>query len=237
MDHLGEFMTSTDDKTSGKKSLAVSIYADLRSEILRCRIPPGTDLFEVELAARFQISKNPVREALGGMRQDGLVMAFPRRGHQVTPITFGDMNEHFDLRTLLEAGAAEMACDRITTDKIDKLREMTTTDYDAAEDVSLDHFILVPREFHLAIARTFGNRRLYSLLERQMNELERFFYIGALSQDVNWKTAVEHSDLVEALADRDADGARKLMIQHNAATREGLVRVLTSSRRFGSIGV
>ena len=164
-------------------------------------------------------------------------MAFPRCVYQVTPITFGDMNELFDLRTLLEAGAAEMVCDRIATHEIDDLREMATADYDAAEDVSLDHFILVNRKFHLAIARTVGNRRLYSLLERQMYELERFFYIGQLSRDVNREAAVEHSDLVEALVGRDADGARKLMIQHNTATNDGLVRVLSSLRGFGSIGV
>ncbi|MDA0339975.1 MAG: GntR family transcriptional regulator, partial [Proteobacteria bacterium] len=224
---------SCETNPSGKKSLAGSIYARLRSEILRCSIAPGTDLSEAELAARFDVSKTPVREALGALRQDGLVMAFPRRGYQVTPITFGDMNELFDLRTLLEAGAAEMACERISPREIDTLQKMATADYDVSQEVSLDHFIIVNREFHLAIARTAGNQRLFNLLERQMMELERFFYIGAQSRDVNRETAVEHSEIVAALATRDADRARKLMIKHNSATREGLVRVLSSSRKFG----
>jgi len=237
MEYLNPLTASPDEQPLSKTSLAASIYLHLRREILRCQIPPGTDLSEAELATRFQVSKTPVREALGSLRQDGLVMAFSRRGYQVTPITFGDMNELFDLRTLLEAGAAEMACERITVAEIASLRDMATAGYDVVEDVTLDRFILVNREFHLAIARTAGNQRLYSLLERQILELERFFYIGAQSRDVNRETATEHLELVEALASRDANRARTLMIQHIMATREGLVRVLSSSRRFGSIGV
>jgi DNA-binding GntR family transcriptional regulator len=44
--------------------LREEIYSTLRSEILACVLPPGMELREQELAARFEVSKSPVREAL-----------------------------------------------------------------------------------------------------------------------------------------------------------------------------
>ena len=111
MDQLARPST---DKGAKKVSLAEQVYMRLRTEILHCQLPPGTELSEAELAARFEMSKTPVREALVTLRQEGLVLTFPRRGYQVAPITFGDMNELFDLRIMLEAGAVELACQRIT---------------------------------------------------------------------------------------------------------------------------
>lgn len=95
-------------------SLMEQVHDALRTQILTCAIRPGQELNEAEIAERFNISKTPAREALAALRQEGLVRSFPRRGYQVTPITFADMDELFDVRTILEAGAAELACTRLT---------------------------------------------------------------------------------------------------------------------------
>ena len=234
--------TATTRKPRGKKtakpaSLTEKVYEMLRSEILTCVLQPGLELHEAELAERFKISKTPVREALSNLRQEGLVRTFPRRGYQITPITFGDMNELFDIRTILEVGAAELACTRVSAAEIEELNRLADVVYDRSEQPSLGPFIEANRKFHLAIARATGNGRLEELLARQIDALERFFYLGAQLRDVSQETAVSHHEIVEVLARRDPAEARRIMIRHNDQTRQGLMQSLTNSRGFGSIGL
>ncbi len=224
-------------KKVGKASLTDKVYNLLRTEILTCALEPGRELSEAELAQRFDVSKTPVREALATLRSEGFVRTFPRRGYQVVPITFGDMSELFDLRTILEAGAAELACARITDAELDHLQKLADVVYDRAEQPSLQRFIHANRDFHAAIAKASGNERLQVLITRQIDELERFFYLGARLRDVNSETTNDHQAIVEVLRSRDPAAARAIMIKHNALTREGLFKALASSCNVAQISL
>jgi DNA-binding GntR family transcriptional regulator len=218
-------------------SLTEQVYRRLRDEILTCELKPGREISEAELAARFSVSKTPVREALATLRLEGFVRTYPRRGYQVVPVTFGDMNDLFDVRTILEAGAAELACSRITEAELDQLDRLADVVYDHAEQPSLKRFIEANRDFHAAIARASGNQRLHQLVMRQMAELERFFYLGARLRDVNTETTDDHHEIVRVLRRHDAAAARQIMIQHNEITRRGLFDALASSRSQGLISI
>jgi DNA-binding GntR family transcriptional regulator len=155
----------------------------------------------------------------------------------VVPITFGDMNELFDVRTILEAGAAELACSRITDVQLEQLDKLADVAYDRAEQPSLKRFVQANRDFHLAIARASGNERLYQMLARQISELERFFYLGARLRDVSSETKSDHHEIVRILRTRDPVEARNVMIRHNDITRRGLFQSLAASSGSGLISI
>lgn len=225
------------NKAGKEPSLTEKVYALLRHDILRCKLKPGTDLSEAELAQRFDVSKTPVREALAALRLDGLIRTFPRRGYQVAPITLGDINELFDLRTIVEAGSAEMAARRITDAQLEELTHLAAASYDPGTDHTLDYFITANREFHLAIAAATGNRRVHTLLARLIDELERFFYLGATLRDVNTETNKDHHEIVAVLATRDPAASRAILIKHNNATRQGLLLSLATSTDAGDVSL
>ena len=75
------------------------------------------------------------------------------------------------------------------------------------------------------------------MLERQIDELERFFYLGATLRDVNTETNEEHKEIVDVLASRDPEAARQIMIRHNDVTRKGLITTLASSPSFGTVSL
>jgi len=218
-------------------SLTEKVYEALRAEILTCTLRPGQDLNEGEVADRFKISKTPVREALGTLRQEGLVRTFPRRGYQVTPITFADMDELFDVRTILEAGAAELACTRLTDEQIAHLNLLADAAYKHGEQQSVALFVQTNRDFHLAIAQAAGNGRLIELILRHIDALERFFYLGAQLRDVNNETSISHHEIVRTLALGDPVAAREIMIRHNEQTRLGLFQALTTGRGYDLINL
>jgi DNA-binding GntR family transcriptional regulator len=170
-----------------------------------------------------------VREALVQLRTDGYVSNFPRRGYQVTPLTLADMRELFELRIIVEAGAAELAAQRISPEELQELRRLAAVVYKDTEVRSLHHFVSTNREFHGIIAKATRNERLHQLVLHHVDLLERFFYIGAQVRDVNSETETHHHLIVDLLEKRDTQGARKMMIEHNEATRRGLVEAMARS--------
>ena len=73
--------------------LRVDIYQKLREEILSCELPPGADLREQNLAARFSVSKSPVRDALLRLERERLVTISPRQGYRVAPVSVADARD------------------------------------------------------------------------------------------------------------------------------------------------
>src|SRR5260370_38869206 len=67
-----------------------NVYESLRADILTCRLAPGDDMREQELAERYAVSRQPVREALLRLEREHLVTVQPRQGYRVNPISLSD---------------------------------------------------------------------------------------------------------------------------------------------------
>jgi DNA-binding GntR family transcriptional regulator len=210
-------------------SLTERTYQILRREILSCVLEPGSEVSEADIAERLSVSKTPVREALGRLRADGFVVTFPRRGYQIVPLTIADMNELFDMRRIVEGGCGELAAERITDEELDALEKLADAGLSRDANAGLDSFIAANREFHLAIVRATGSKRLFEQTFKQLDELERFFYIGARYRDISSEVQADHHRIVESLRTRDPVATRKIMIEHNEATRRGLFDIIAKN--------
>src|SRR3954469_2687783 len=142
-----------------RRLLRIDIYEKLRAEILDCRLKPGADLREQELAARFAVSKSPVRDALLRLEREQLVTIAPRQGYRVAPISLSDARDLLRLRSVLEgACAAEAAreADGAELATLDRFRTFRPSHW-------LEGFAGYNRAFHCTLARVSGNRRMSAL--------------------------------------------------------------------------
>ncbi|RVA17703.1 GntR family transcriptional regulator [Mesorhizobium sp. M7D.F.Ca.US.004.03.1.1] len=212
-------------------------YAQLRREILSVRLQPGSEISETDIADKMSMSKTPVREALARLQTEGFVRAYPRRGYQINPLTISDMNELFDARSVVEGGTVGLAVDRITDQQLDELERLADASYDKRTLSNLDLFIGANREFHMAIAGSTGNQRLIEVAKRQFDELERYFYVGAQSRDINTQTHADHHRIVTILRQRDPVAARKIIVDHNEETRRGLIEIIANGRNHTPLGL
>jgi DNA-binding GntR family transcriptional regulator len=211
-----------------RRSLAEVVYQKLRTAVLTCEIAPGSEVSELDLANQLKVSKTPVREALARLANDGFVRAYPRRGYQILPLTISDMNDIFDVRLAVETGAVELACARITEAEIDALQALADSSFQPGG--SRQSVVAVNREFHGLIAKATHSERMYQLVARYIDELERFFYLGATLRDISNETVEDHRRIVEALRARDVNAARKSIADHTEKTRRGLLLGLASDR-------
>ncbi|MDO1585347.1 GntR family transcriptional regulator [Rhizobium oryzicola] len=229
-------METTLDKTgetaqSGEKrgkSLTEQAYAILRDRVLTGDLRPGTEISEPELAEQLAMSKTPVREAMARLCVEGLMEAFPRRGYRVTPVTVKDMNDLFAVRGVLEGMAAALAAQNMTEDELDALDRLAGASYVVGENVSTKTFVSTNEEFHSAIAQGSRNPRLHALVMSHLEQCARLFYMGTRIRDINPETSQDHHNIVALLRQRDSEGARTAMMEHNENTRTGILTALIS---------
>ena len=104
------------------KPLREMVYEELKMQILKGSIIPGTRMMEVELAEEMGVSRTPIREAIRKLEKEGLVTIEPRRGAYASMISTEDMVEILEVRQDLEGLAAYFAADRMTKSQMEELK-------------------------------------------------------------------------------------------------------------------
>ncbi|WP_434967631.1 GntR family transcriptional regulator [Janibacter indicus] len=97
------------------------VYETLRSQILSGERAPGSHVPEESLTQALGVSRTPVRVALQRLADEGLVEVRARRGAFVAEFTRADVDEVFELRTLLERRAAQRAATHRTAEQVGRL--------------------------------------------------------------------------------------------------------------------
>lgn len=108
-----------------------TIAAALRADILSGETKPGTLLRQEDLAARFAMSRIPVRDALRLLEAEGLVTIATNRGAQVTQLSRDEVAEIYHLRVLLEGDCLGLAIARMSEvelDRIERIRQRAEID-------------------------------------------------------------------------------------------------------------
>src|SRR4051812_12889174 len=135
-----------------------NVYENLRSDILTCRLAPGDDMREQELAERYAVSRQPVREALLRLQREHLVTVQPRQGYRVNPISLSDARDLLRFRLALEPACVAEAIENATPEVLQALNEFRLF------SGNHEDFTAYTRAFHSALAHASGNRRMAAAL-------------------------------------------------------------------------
>ena len=222
--------------TGTDSSLATQAYQRLRQEILTCSLAPGQIVSERELAGRYDVSKTPMREALGQACHEGFIQRLPGRGYIVSPITIRDIRELFDLRLILESAAVEKAVQNPKSELIRGLKGMAEVKYDPDEPESHSSFLKTNRSFHLAMAEATNNQRLIGLLGDIFTEMERLFHLGLRLRDSSEEMRREHRELVIALEHGDTHQALSAINLQIISSRDRILEAIIEGQ-FDSVQV
>jgi DNA-binding GntR family transcriptional regulator len=211
-------------KYSVSSLLRENIYEALRAAILTCDVPPGEELRELDLAARYAVSRAPVREALQRLEQERLVTVLPRQGYKVAPIDIADARDLFGIRIALEpasASAAAAEASDSTLRALDRFRELRS-------EIT---FIDDNRDFHVAVAEASGNRRMADVLRELVEQADRMVRVSIANlrdRDID-RLVAEHAAIIDALQARDGRRAARLVRAHVGDARDRIMGALRRS--------
>ena len=199
---------------SGNRLLRETIYEQLRADILQLRLPPGTEIREAELAARFEVSKSPVRDALMRLEREALVITSPRQGYRVAPVSLTDVQDMFHLRAALERACMERIVRQASSEQLATLEPFRRFEADAWDR----GFIGYNRAFHGTLADLAANVRMRDQLGELIDQMERvvLMSVNKVRQGSGTTQLLvdEHCRMIDALQERQVRRAERLAEQH-----------------------
>lgn len=194
------------------KSSGSNAYDLLLSAIEEGSLSAGTRLREVELAARFNISRTPVREALKRLETQGLVAHEPHHGAVVASLDYASVIELYHIREVLEGTAAGLCATHATEPEIELLKTMIEADRKiAANSRALAY---TNRQFHRQIHRSARNRFLNVMLENMRLALALLPETTLGMPGRGPMSIDEHGTIVACIARRDPGGAAEAARNH-----------------------
>ncbi|WP_284434010.1 GntR family transcriptional regulator [Streptomyces sp. TUS-ST3] len=234
---------STPGEVLAVTSLADQIAYRLRAEILDGKLPFGARLQHEDLAARFGVSRTPIREALRQLQALNLVELAPNRGATVRTPSRAELVEVYELRAEMEGFACALAGERACAEDLDELertQERLTEAVTAAgslDDSELDAAVTEANTaFHSLIHQAAGNRRLTESIEQLQSVFPRDSVWRVIAHDETALTTMnvhEHQAIAAALRARTPDTARTLMHDHVRGAGEILLAHLDEQGFWG----
>jgi DNA-binding GntR family transcriptional regulator len=196
-----------------------AVYAQILEKIVDGTLPAGYPLREGELAARFGVSKTPLRDALVRLQADGLVSIPPYRSAVVVGYSQQDLREIYEVRELVEGACAREAALTISTDDLAGLSQLMRDsaaclvgdDVATGQEATLAGLI---DRFDVIMYAQCRNGRINEMVANIRNHILR---IGQLTTRIPGrmvKSVREHQAIYEAIVQRDGAAAEAAMRRH-----------------------
>ena len=196
-------------------TLVDAVTVRLRNSILRGRFAPGERLVEADLARELGISRGPVREALGVLERDGIVVNVPRKGKFVLNFDSVRISEIYSLRKILEIYAVELIIDRLTDTEREALSNAVAEIEDAANLGSISLIAERDLAFHNRLYELSGHQLLRTVWTKNIaSKLRMLVNITTRTHDPLIDTGGNHRVLIDAILAKDKAEARRLVSQH-----------------------
>lgn len=201
-----------------RKTLGDQIYETIREQIVSFKLPPGTMIYENELAETMKVSRTPIREAIRLLVSEQLLEVLPQRGTRIALISERKVSEARFIREQLELGAFRLAAakwgERDRSVESASFEALLAQQRAAAEAKDIALFMQLDEAFHRAVMEIAGNETLLQMIYYMRAHLNRARYL-AIDQFGHMDRVIEeHRQLFEAVRGGDEQRATELLTQH-----------------------
>ncbi len=200
-----------------------SIYSILFERIVNGTYPKDSHLREANLAEEFGVSRTPIREVLMQLSQDGIVALIPNRGVTVSPLTADDVEEMYAIRKQLEILALDFTVPHVSLEPLRDLKRRLSSlkgTEDAEEAMQID------RAIHQYLLESSRKRRLITMTNQLLRPMQSFRSIGFQDTAVFARVNSEHSELIDAITERNIERAKAVLCEHLENSKRATIAFL-----------
>lgn len=191
----------------------------LRQAIRENTLAPGSALVQQDLAQKFGVSRNPIREALRMLVTDGLVDMHHGDGATVRKLSLSDLNELYELRLQIEPQISQNLIQNVSRLDVLKLKELAAK---MDEELEVGEWMKFNYEFHALMFAVAGGPRTESLLLNLLNAVQPYSYenIGHLGGKV--QASSDHLEMIDAIEKKSVEKLTDLIRAHLQTAKEKL---------------
>ena len=208
----GSLLTVTSRTRPREAAVGQRMHLNLRRKILRNELAPGTRMSEIEIAAAFDVSRQPVREAFIKLAEEGLLEVRPQRGTFVKKISIKAVMDARFVREAVEADVVRSAARRHDAATAAELRRQIAAQKQVPED-DYEGFLQLDELFHQTLAEAGGVSGAWQVLEVLKLQMDRVRYLSLMRFPIR-RLLAQHEAVAEAVAAGDEDAAEAAMRGH-----------------------
>jgi DNA-binding GntR family transcriptional regulator len=202
----------SDPGLAAADTLQERVAAWLRHAIVTGRFSPGERLVQADIAEHLKVSLTPVREAMRDLAAEGLLTLSPRRGVVVRVLTRAEVQELRMLCAILERTCGELIAQRITPDELAHAHRLDQTMWSLS---SLEDYFALNTQFHRFLYETARSPELTAILRRIHDATMPYLPATFVRSQLRHRDGLEeHRRFLAACAQRDAEAAGDIMMQH-----------------------
>ena len=209
----------------GRAPAGPYLYAALRDQIVRAELAPGERLSETELGERLGVSRTPIREALGRLRDDRLVEVRPQIGTFVARISPAAVSDAQFIREALECTAVRVSAELADVESMAQMEENLRAQERATDRIDIDAWQLLDDTFHRQICDLSGHPAVWPVNERAKSHLNRLRRLSLSMPDYLPTMVADHRTVAEAVGSHDPDGAEAALREHLRAVLREVPRI------------
>jgi DNA-binding GntR family transcriptional regulator len=202
----------------------------VRADIISGIWPLGSHVTLAQLSSHYQVSANPVREALLQLQGEGVVSMRMNRGAIIPLVDEKHINDLYSLRGAIQSMLVRHAAQRATAQQIETLQELASAYEINAKSNGAAAAVDANRALHRYIDGIGDNPLAVDVLEGRsslVDALRRSLGYGPGRLDL---VIQQHRQLVQAIAAGDADAAARIVLEHNESSRMDLVARLRATK-------
>eukprot|EP01034_Spumella_vulgaris_P023016 gene23016-29204_t len=193
---------------------STQLREDIEEMIAVGTLTPGQHLDETELAARFDVSRTPIREALIQLASMGVVVIRPRRGAIVAELGPQQLVEMFEVMSELEATCGRLAARRMTVEEQQALLAAHQACKEALDAQEPDDYYYKNEAFHEAIYAGSHNQFLIEQARSLYRRLRPYRRLQLRVRNRLSNSYAEHDGVVQAILGGDGEKAAELLREH-----------------------
>ena len=199
----------------GTETIALRVVRALRDEIVSMALKPGDVISESDIAARYGVSRQPVREAFIRLAQQGLLLIRPKRATVVKKISPTGVRQSRFIRESIEVEIIRRVAGQPSDDAADILAGLIADQERASAANDTRRFHTLDELFHRTLARLAGVEYAWQLIDDHKIQLDRVRYL-TLGVSSTQRAIAEHKEIAEAVARADVAAAETAMRAHLA---------------------
>ena len=186
------------------------VYEQILLDIILGTLAPNARLDEQGLARRYDAGLAGVRDALGRLALEGLVVRRPRAGTTVSPLDLIELGHALEVRSLIEPHCAALAAAHATPDDLQALEHAFDDGERATRDNDCRALVAMDQRFHAAMARASRNATLAKILIPLQHKAARYwvYSMGADTEQERIAEIERHRVVARHIAAGDAEAAR-----------------------------
>lgn len=197
-----------------------TVYNALKEKIINGMLSPAESLPEAELAAQHGVSRNTIKKALLMLESEGFVTIEQNKGAKVRAYSKREVLEYLEVREALEGLLIRQTVPVISEKEIKSLENYLAQMRQYKADGQLLEYSQCNRKFHQILYDACPNQTMADLIINLKNQMRKYNSKTVLIPGRSDQGLAEHTEIVDALRERDIPKAENAMCRHIRGVRQ-----------------